>query len=112
MPRVQACALMGTRGESLCLMHPVGLFRLLVLSPYGDEHSHVVSLDARFGNHFADRLPVDLLDPLIGKFRVAFAGPNGRMPQEFLDRDHLGASLQEVGGKGMAQTVTAGLDAG
>ena len=72
---------------------------------------HVVSLHARFGNHFADRLPIDLLHPLIGKFRVAFAGPNGRMPQEFLDRDDLGAGLQEIGGKGMAQTMTAGLDA-
>ena len=54
-------------------------------APDGAYHASVVSLDACFGNDFADRLPVDLLDPLIGKFRVAFAGPNGRMPQEFLD---------------------------
>ena len=33
------------------------------------------------------------------------------MPQQFLDRDHLRTFFQEVRGEGMAQAVTAGLDA-
>src|SRR5713101_2751501 len=72
----------------------------------------IVSLHARFRTHFADRLLVDLLHALIREFRVAFARRDGRVPQQFLDRDHLGPSFQEVGREGMPQTVTAGLDAG
>ena len=69
------------------------------------------ALDACAGNYFADRLSVDVFDPLIREFRVAFAGFDGGMPQEFLDRDHLSPRFQEVGGKCMPQAVTAGLDA-
>ncbi len=73
---------------------------------------HVVSLHARFGNHCADRLLVDVFHPLIREFRVAFAGLAGRVASQFLDGDHLGPRFQEVGRTGMAQTVTARLDAG
>ena len=67
MPQGQACVRTGTRCESLCIMPSLAS---PLAAPDGAYHASVVSLDACFGNDFADRLPVDLLDPLIGKFRA------------------------------------------
>src|SRR6266478_6874979 len=72
---------------------------------------YVVSLHARFGNHFANRLLVDVFYPLIRELGVAFTRFDGGMPHQFLDGDDLRPGFQQVRSKRMAQTVTAGFDA-
>jgi hypothetical protein len=72
---------------------------------------YVMSLHARFGIHFADRLLIEVFSPLIREFGIAFAGLDGRVSEQFFDGDLLGSRFQEVGCKSMAQTVTARLDA-
>src|SRR5207245_7894609 len=62
--------------------------------------------------NFLHRPHILLFDLLTRDFGIALAGGNLAMPQEVPDRDDLGAMFQEIGRKGMPQTMATRGDPG